>query len=377
MAWNEPGPGRDPWTQGSGGGKRGGSLDPEQLFKRLKARFSSGGRSGGPAAGATGAIVMLAVSLWLLSGFYTVDAQERAVVLRFGAFRNVTEAGLHWRMPWPVERVEIVKFTGVRQFTDRATMLTKDENIVDVALSVQYRVASAKDYLLNVADPDTTLAAATKAAVREVIGRMEMDVVLTSGREAIADQTRQLLQERLNDYRTGLAVTEVNLQEAKPPDDVQAAFADAISAHDDQLRARNEAESYAKERVPKARGAVARALNEAQAYHDEVIAHAEGDAARFSALLEQYRKSPKVTRERLYLETMQDIYAGNSKILVDADRDGPVLNLSLDQLLKNAGRSEGVGGESGASAPAAPQSRGNPAKPGADSGNRSRDRGNH
>jgi membrane protease subunit HflK len=348
MAWNEPGPGRDPWNQNSGG-KRGGDGPPDldALIKRLKERLfgsGGGGRSGGgkgglPAGfpnGIVGIVAVLAVALWLLSGFYTVEEQERGIVMRFGAYTGTTEPGLKWHLPWPIERVEKIPFTQVRQVTDRATMLTQDENIVDLELSVQYRVSSAEDYLFNMADPDKTLQQATKAAVREVVGRSLMDFILTDGRQAVADKTKALLQERLNEYKAGLIVTEVNLQQAQPPEQVQAAFADAIKAREDKERARNEAEAYANDRLPRARGEAARNLAEATAYRDQTIARAEGDAARFTALLEEYKKAPKITRTRMYYDAMTEVYGGTSKVLVDVDKGNPAFYLPLEQLLKNA-----------------------------------------
>ncbi len=347
MAWNEPGPGRDPWNQNSGG-KRGneGPPDLDALLKRLKARLFGGGGSGksggsglpGMPKGIVGLVIVLVAALWLLSGFYTVEEQERGVVLRFGAYTGTTEPGLKWHLPWPIERVETIPFTQVRQVTDKATMLTQDENIIDLELSVQYRVSSAGDYLFNMADPDKTLQQATKAAVREVVGRSQMDFILTDGRQAVADKTKILLQERLNEYKAGLIVTEVNLQQAQPPEQVQAAFADAIKAREDKERQRNEAEAYANDRLPRARGEAARNLAQATAYRDQTVARAEGDAARFNALVEQYRKAPKITRSRMYYDTMGEIYAGTSKVLVDVDKGNPMFYLPLDQLLKNAPR---------------------------------------
>ena len=210
MAWNEPGPNRDPWNQGPGGGKRGGDGPPDldELLRRLKARLGgkgprppSGGGGAGLPAGLLGVAIAVIAALWLFTGFYVVDEQERGVVMRFGAYSRTTVPGWGWHAPWPVEKVEVVNVTQVRQVNDRATMLTKDENIVDVELTVQYRVSSAEQYLFSVDDPDMTLRQATKSAVRETVGRSEMDFILTEGREAIADRTKQLLQDRLDAYK--------------------------------------------------------------------------------------------------------------------------------------------------------------------------------
>lgn len=379
MAWNEPGPGRDPWNPNSGG-KRGdeGPPDLDALLKRLKERFFGKGSGRGPSGrfgGGTpksviGLIAVLVVALWLLSGFYTIEEQQRGVVLRFGAYTGTTEPGLKWRLPWPIERVEKIDYTQVRQVTDRATMLTQDENIVDLELSVQYRVSSAEDYLFSMADPDRTLQQATKASVREVVGQSLMDFILTDGRQAVADKTKILLQERLNEYHAGLIVTEVNLQQAQPPEQVQAAFADAIKAREDKERLRNEAEAYANDRLPRARGEAARNLAEATAYRDQTIARAQGDAARYLALYEEYRKAPKITRSRLYYDVMGEVYGASSKILIDVDKSNPTFFLPLDQLLKNAQRA----GDAVVDSSTGKTYRTGPAKDGGDEAARSRDR---
>ncbi len=349
MAWNEPGPpNRDPWSQGPKRGD-GGPPDLDEMLKRLKARFGGrkggGGGSGGSGfggglpSGVFGLALGAVAVLWVASGFYVVDEQERAVVLRFGQYIKTTEPGLHWRLPWPIDKQELVNVTGVRAVRDRATMLTKDENIVDVELSVQYRVSKVEDYVFSVADPDMSLRQTTKSAVREVVGQSLMDFILTDGRQQVADHTKQLLQDRLDSYKTGLIVTEVNLEQAQPPEPVQAAFADAIKAREDQERVKNEAQAYANDRLPRARGAAARLIQEANGYRDQVIAKAEGDASRFGQLVGEYRKAPKVTRERLYLDTMSTVLGNTSKVLLDVDKGSPMIYLPLDQILKNGGRS--------------------------------------
>jgi modulator of FtsH protease HflK len=343
MAWNEPGPGRDPWNQGP---KRGdGPPDLDEMLKRFKARLGggrggSGGGAGTPGGALPGGLIGLVAAalalLWVASGFYVVDEQESAVVLRFGKHVDTTDPGLHWRLPWPVDRHEIVNVTGVRSTRDRATMLTQDENIVDLELTVQYRVSDIKDYVFNVSDPDLTIRQVTKSSVREIVGQSEMDFILTGGRQEIADRTKGLIQERMEDYGTGLFVTEVNLQQAQPPEPVQAAFADAIKAREDQQRLKNEAEAYANDRLPRARGAAARQVEEASAYRDQVLAKAQGDASRFTQLLGEYRKAPKVTRERMYLDAMSDVYGSNAKVLIDVDKGSPMLYLPLDQLMRRS-----------------------------------------
>jgi membrane protease subunit HflK len=353
MAWNE-GPNRDPWSQGPGGNKPGGGGGPpdlDEMLKRLKARFGGGNNSGGGGSrGSSGpglpratmglAIGLIAV-IWLASGTYVVDEQERGVVLRFGEYDRTAMPGIGWRAPWPMESMERINVTQVRQITDQQSMLTKDENIVDVELTVQYRVSAVEDYLFSVDDPDLTLQQAVKSAVRETVGRSAMDFILTEGRQAIADQTKQILQETLDDYKSGLVVTEVNLQQAQPPEAVQASFADAIKAREDQERLKNEAEAYANDRLPKARGAAARQIAEATAYRDQVLARAEGDGSRFTQLLLQYKIAPAVMRERLYLDSMSQVMAGSSKIMIDVDKSNPMLYLPLDQLMKSMPRAEG------------------------------------
>ncbi|TXH05045.1 MAG: FtsH protease activity modulator HflK [Nevskiaceae bacterium] len=380
MAWNEPGPGRDPWNQGP---KRGeGAPDLDEMLKRFKQRFGGaapGGKGGLPLPGRMiGLLAALLGLLWIASGFYVVDEQERGVVLRLGKYVGTADPGLQWHLPWPIEREEIVNVTGVRSVKDEAVILTKDENIVDIELSVQYRVSSAEAYLFNVDDPDMTLRQATKSAVREVVGQSTMDFILTDGREEVAERTKRLLQDRLNDYKSGLTVTEINLQQAQPPEPVQAAFADAIKAREDQQRLKNEAEAYANDRLPRARGAAARALEEASAYQAQVVAKAQGDAARFGQLVAEYHKAPKVTRERLYLDSMSSVLSNTSKVLVDVDKNGSMIYLPLDQVMKNQPRLPDAGNASdlpSAQTPSAvaPKAGGNPV-PGADAP-RSRDRG--
>ena len=337
MAWNEPGPNRDPWNQGP---KRGdGPPDLDEMVKRLKGRLfggrGGGGGGGSPVGGGVprGLVALLVAGLgvlWVLSGFYVVDEQQKGVVLRFGEYIKTTEAGLRWHAPWPVEKVEVVNVTGVRSVSESSTMLTQDENIVDVDLTVQYRLSDVENFLFSVAEPDRTLRQATQSAVREVVGTSEMDYIITGGRQEVADRTKQLLQEKLDAYETGLFVTEVNLRTAKPPSPVQSAFDDAINAREDQVRLVNEAQAYASDRLPRSRGAAARLVEEAKAYRDQVVSKAEGDAARFTSLLAEYRQAPQVTRERLYLDAMSAVYGGTRKVLVDVDGDAPMFYLPLE-----------------------------------------------
>jgi modulator of FtsH protease HflK len=374
MAWNEPGGGnRDPWNPGGrrgGSGGDGGIPDVDQVLERLKSRFKGRGGPGGLSSGGVGLLAAAIVLVWVASGFYVVDEQERAVVMRFGAYAGTSGPGLRWRLPWPVETVHKINVTQVRQVTERTDMLTQDENIVDVELKVQYRVSSAERYLFSQADPDATLRQVTKSAVREVVGRNRMDFIVSGeGRQEVAERTEQILQERLDAYESGLVVAEVNLQNLQAPDAVQDAFLDAIKAREDQERLKNEAEAYANDRLPKARGAAARELAEAIAYRDRLIAQATGESARFTKLLAEYRDAPRVTRDRLYLETMSDVFGAVTKVVVDVDKQGPMIYLPLDQL--GRGARDGAG----AAEPGAPAA--GASRPGPSSGSdyRSRERG--
>ena len=368
MAWNEPGGGgRDPWNPGGRKPGDGNLPDVDQVLERLKSRFKGkGNRPPGLSSGGAGLLAAAIVVMWALSGIYTVDAQERAVVLRFGAYSATAEPGPHWRLPWPIESVEKVNVTQVRQENESADILTQDENIASLDLKVQFRVDSAEKFLFSQSDPVATLREVTKAAVREVVGRSRMDFILTDGRQQVAEDTREILQERLDAYGTGLHVIEVNLLSAQAPDPVQDAFLDATKAREDQERLKNEAEAYANDRLPKAGGQAARQRAEAVAYRDQLIAQAAGEADRFSKILAEYRKAPRVTRDRLYLETMSEVLGNATKVVIDTDKNGPMLYLPLDQL--NRASRAGEPGDGGASANQS-------ARPGSTPDARARDRG--
>lgn len=368
MAWNEPGNNnRDPWSQGPGG-KRGEIPDLNQLLKRLRDRWSGSGLGGVPAL----LVAALLVLIWLLAGFYTVDEQDRGLVIRFGAYARTDGPGLHWHLPPPIEHVKKVNVGGSRQAPVQSELFTKDQNLVDIGLSVQFRVSAVEDNAFNVERPDETLQFAAKSALQQVIAGYTIDEVvgksdLSNSQSEIAAKTRQLLQQILDGYHCGLQITDVSLSKVAPPDAVQPAFADTIRAADDQKRAHADAQSYAASRVPVARGEASRSVNEAQTYRDQVIARAEGDAARFNAVLQEYRKSPQVTRKRLYLDTMTEIYAKSGAVLVDVDKGNPSFNVPLQQLLNGAAESPSPPAASNATPP--------PATPGSDdSGARSRGR---
>jgi membrane protease subunit HflK len=294
---------------------------------------------------------------WLLSGIYIVDEGKRGVVLRFGRYVDTTLPGPHWRLPFPFERHAIVdveqrraeeigyrsgsrEAAAGRSVPREALMLTKDENIVDVRISVQYQIKDPRAYLFNVVDPESTLRQVVESAIRETVGKSSMDFVLTEGRSDVVADVKELAQTILDSYGTGeipgagLQITNVNLQDAQPPEDVQDAFADAIKAREDEQRQKNEAEAYANEIIPKARGQGARRLEEAAAYREQAIAQAEGEASRFEQLLAEYSKAPEVTRERLYLETMEQILGKNSKVLVDVEGGNNLFYLPLDRLMQ-------------------------------------------
>jgi len=355
MPWNEPGGGKDPWSQKPT--NQQGPPDLDELLRKLTDRFGglfggkSGGRSGGASSGggrgmSIGALLIGAVVLvvWLGSGIYIVDPGEAGVELRFGAFQSTTGPGPHWHIPYPVETVEVVNVSEIRSTQHNATMLTQDENIVAVELAAQYLVNEPEDYLFQVRLPDATLRQVMESALREVVGKSKMDYILAEGRADIAQRTMKIMQDTLNDYHTGLQVTTVNMQQAQPPEQVQDAFNDAIKAREDEVKFRNQAEAYANGIIPQARGEAARVEQEADAYRDRVVAHSEGRAARFTKLLTEYNKAPEVTRERLYLDAIESVMAETSKVMVDVKGGNNLLYLPLERLM-SAGAMGGASGD--------------------------------
>jgi modulator of FtsH protease HflK len=343
MPWNEPGgKDRDPWSGKSKDNQ--GPPDLDEVFRKLSDKIGGifggkgGGSSSGKGVGGTGIslIVAVLVVIWLASGIYIVGAGEKGVVFRFGAFSQITGPGPHWHLPYPIEHREIVNFTQVRDTQHRSMLLTKDENIIDVELAAQYRVKEAENYLISVRLPDATLREVVDSAVSEIVGQNTMDFILGDGRSAVVTMTKDLVQKRLDGYKTGLEVLSINLQQAQPPEAVQGAFADAIKSREDEARYRNEAEAYSNSVIPQARGEAARIEQESVAYKERVIAEAQGDASRFSQLLKEYEKAPEVTRKRLYLETMETVLVDSSKVLVDVKNSNNLMYLPLDQLMKNA-----------------------------------------
>ena len=378
MAWNQQGPEKkDPWGQGNG---QGGPPDLDQVIRDLQKKLSgifgksssrggggrgSGGGSGGGKGkgltlGRTGGslLVIVVVGLWIASGFYVVDQSEQGVELRFGQFQEVKPAGLRWHMPFPIESVEIVNVQKVRtvevgyrtrESTNQresatqlilvpreALMLTADENIIDIQFAVQYNIRDPRDLLFKVSEPaDQVVRQATESAVREIVGRSSMDFVITGGRAEIAFETRELLQNILDRYQTGITVRAVEMQNAQPPAEVKDAFDDAVRAREDEERLKNEAEAYANDVIPKARGAAARIVQEAEGYKESVIATSQGEASRFLQVLEEYNLAPGVTRDRLYLEAMEEVLSRSTKLVIDqGSNSNNVMYLPLDQLIR-------------------------------------------
>lgn len=295
-------------------------------------------------------IAIGAVLLWIASGFYIVDEGNRGVEVRFGAYTDTTEPGPHWHIPYPIE--EVIKLNVARQqfieigyrsarsksggsVPSEALMLTKDENIVDIRLAIQYQIKDARDYLFNVDNPIASLKQAAQSAERSVIGKNTMDYVLTEGRSDIVAKIQTLTQKILDDYKSGISITSVNLQDAQPPEQVQAAFADAIKAREDKQRLINESQAYANEIIPKARGLAARKIEEAQAYKQRVIATASGDISRFNQLYVEYKKSPEVTRKRLLIESMESVLSKSDIVMLDGLENNNLLYLPLDKTGKN------------------------------------------
>lgn len=358
-----------------GGGPRRpnqGPPDLEELWRdfnrRLNGMFgkkggggnNGGGNNGGPRmpqidfnpkflGGGLGLIAGLILVVWLASGFYIVDASQRGVVLEFGSYKETTEPGLRWRFPYPIQTHELVNLTGVRtieigyrgsernKVLKEALMLTDDENIVNIQFAVQYVLKDPQEYLFNNRHPDDAVMGAAETAVREMVGKSKMDFVLYEGREQIAAQATELMQGILDRYKSGIMISKVTMQNAQPPEQVQSAFDDAVKAGQDRERQKNEGQAYANDVIPKAKGTAARLLEEASGYKQRVISTAEGDASRFKQIQTEYAKAPEVTRQRMYLETMQQVYSNTSKVMVDAKGQSNLLYLPLDKLMQTAG----------------------------------------
>jgi modulator of FtsH protease HflK len=358
MSLNDPN-----WGRGGGNRPGGGNQGPPDLdelwrnFNRklndLFGRKRPGGepppRGPGPSnarlGGGAGLIAAVVLAIWLASGFYIVIEGQRGVVLTFGQYAKQTSSGLNWRLPWPIQSHEIVNLAQVRsvevgyrntiktKVAKESLMLTDDENIVDVQIAVQYLVRDAQEYLFNNRRPDDSVLQAAETALREVVGKNKMDFVLNQGQK-IADDATPLMQSILDRYKTGIQISKVNMQNAQPPEQVQSAFDDVQKAGQDRERQKNEGEAYFNDVVPKARGVAQRLNLEAEGYRARVIATAEGDASRFKQVLTEYAKAPAVTRERIYIDTMQQIFSSTSKIMLDYKGGGNLLYLPLDKLMQ-------------------------------------------
>lgn len=337
MSWNGN-DNKDPW------GKNEGPPDIDKAIKQFKEKFNSLlGRSGGGGFSIKNFTFFLVIIfiLWFILGIYQVEQAERSVVLRLGKYLETKGPGLRWNPPI-IDSRTVVDVVRVRPHRHDALMLTKDENIVDVTVSVQYQISNPENYVLEIRDPDNSLAQATESALRHVVGSSIMDDALTTGREEIALMVKARLQIYLDRYDTGLQVVIVNIEDSSPPDQVQEAFDDVIKAREDEVRVRNVAETYANGLVPEARGQAQRMIQDAQAYREQVIAEAEGDAARFNLLLGEYKKAPEVTRSRLYLEAVQNVMANSTKVMIDVEGGNNILYLPLDKIAQAARAEESI-----------------------------------
>lgn len=364
---NDPrwGRGSEENKQQQGGNQDGkrpsdGPPDLDQLWRDFNLRLNrllSGKKGGGSDSGGSfkpdmrgvgfgGAIIVLvALFLWLVSGFFIVQEGQTGVVLRFGKFDHMTPAGFNWRWPTPIESHEIVNVSSVRTVEvgyrgtaknkqlQESLMLTDDENIIDIQFAVQYKLKDAVEWLFNNRDQEEVIKQVAESAIREIVGRSKMDAVLYEGREKVAHDVSKLMQEILDRYKAGVQITNVTMQGVQPPEQVQTAFDDAVKAGQDRERQKNEGQAYANDVIPKARGAASRLMQEADGYKARVVADAQGDASRFKQVLAEYQKAPAVTRDRMYIETMQQIFSNTSKVMVDGKAGNSLLYLPLDKLI--------------------------------------------
>ncbi len=354
MGLNDP-----QWGKKNNGGPPDIEAVLRDINKKISALFGNkGGGTGG--TGDTGGggnsnkfnasfglIAMVVVLIWIASGFYIVDASQRGVVLRFGRFVETTQPGPRWHMPFPIESVEVVNISQVRtveigyrenvknKILKESLMLTDDENIIDIQFAVQYFLKDPGEYLFNNRAPDENVRQAAETSIREIVGKNKMDFVLYEGREQVAAATTKLAQDILDRYKSGILLSKVTMQNAQPPEQVQAAFDDAVKAGQDRERQKNEGQAYANDVIPRAKGAAARLMQEAEGYRQRVIASAEGDASRFRQVLVEYEKAPAVTRERMYIDMMQQVLTSTSKVMVDQKSGSNLLYLPLDKLIQS------------------------------------------
>jgi len=365
-----------------------GPPDLDELWRDFNRKLGGlfGGGRGGPSSGGNGGngggykpdmknagfglglVLVVAVLIWLGTGFFIVQEGHQAVITRFGKYKTTVGAGFNWRLPYPIERHEmvivtqirsadvgrdsIVRQTGLRE----SAMLTEDENIVEIKFAVQYRLSDARQYLYESKSPDETVVQVAETAVREVVGNMRMDDALAEERDQIAPRVRKLMQSILDRYKVGVDVVAINLQQGgvRPPEQVQAAFDDVLKAGQERERAKNEAQAYANDVVPRATGTASRLKEEADAYKARVVAQAQGDAQRFCQVLTEYQKAPQVTRDRMYTDAMQQIYSNTTKVLVDSKQGSNLLYLPLDKLMQATGAGSGADASGAGSAAGAP-----------------------
>ena len=348
MPWKEPGKGdKDPWNSG---GQQ--PPDLEEVFRNVNNRLRAifGGNGGGnrksesSGSGGIFGIVLVALLLWIgFDAVHIVDEAEQGVVLRFGKYNRTLSPGINLTMPRPFETMTTVNVSSVRSLEDRGNMLTEDENLVEFIYKVQYRVASAQDFLFKVRDPELTVKQAAESALRESVGTNRLDAILEgTQRETIRIETQRVLQETLDRYQAGITINQFNLEDVNVPAQVREAYSDVIRAREDRERFIEEARVHANSVVPDARGKAARIIQEAEGYKASTVALADGEAQRFILMLREYEKAPQITRKRLYLQTMENVFARSQKVLLDADSSGNILYLPLNQLGVGAGSGEAL-----------------------------------
>jgi membrane protease subunit HflK len=352
MSLNDPQWGRRP---------NQGPPDLDEIWRDFNRKLSGlfgrgGGDEGGPQGpdvkkmgGGAGLLLGLVVAVWLASGFYIVYEGQRGVVLRFGKFLEITQPGPRWHLPYPIESAEVVNVAGVRsvevgyrnnvksKVLKESLMLTDDENIIDVQFAVQYVLKSPTDYLFNNRIPEDSVLQAAETAIREIVGKSSMDFVIFEGRAEVAARAHKLMQEILDRYATGISISKVTMQNAQPPEQVQAAFDDAVKAGQDRERQKNEGQAYANDVIPKARGMASRLKEEAEGYRARVVEQSEGDASRFRQIVTEYNKSPQVTRDRLYIDAMQQVMTNTTKVLIDQKAGNNLIYLPLDKIMQTTG----------------------------------------
>ncbi|MET0964317.1 MAG: FtsH protease activity modulator HflK [Noviherbaspirillum sp.] len=350
--------------------------DFNQRINRLFNKRGGGGGSGGEGGGmipdmrgagiGAGIVAAIVAFLWLISGFFIVQEGQTGVVMTFGRYSHMTPAGFNWRWPSPIQTHEIVNVSTVRtvevgyrstvrnKVARESLMLTDDENIIDIQFAVQYKLKNASEWVFNIRDQEETVKQVAESSIREIVGKSKMDFVLYEGREKVAFEVAQLMQQILDRYKGGVQITNVTMQGVQPPEQVQAAFDDAVKAGQDRERLKNEGQAYANDVVPKARGAASRLAQESEGYRARIIANAEGEAARFKQVLVEYQKAPAVTRDRMYLDVMQQIFSNTTKVMVDSRSGNNLMYLPLDKLIAQSA-ADAAAGRTGAAAGASPQ----------------------